>query len=417
MPNNDTAPIPNYPSERLIGIELEFDAGGTRLNLPDRHPGWQAQHDGSLRNGREFVLNPPLQLNRAKDTVKNFLDACDKARTNTTKRGGYHIHVQAHDYSEDHSDSYNLVRIYSHFQPVINLLVGKSRVNNTYCPPYNASITLRGLIEKFNLNEPASDRGNAKYSRAYSVVNLAMMRCRTARDRTVEFRQGSPSKRFECVWGWACLMVALVDMARDRRSFNHRNMSRPPTLENFVDMIVDHEQRVGAQHLGDWVVWRHDYLNSAPDEELITKAVQSMGVKPRGLFYISRELNINLALATRVMEAATSRRLVMESSGPEGTKRYRAQYGSWAEKDLEALEAAAIIRARTAPPRLTPLNETPNEAPVPAPATDEELQERADEARDEYVDEEVFEAEDEDAELAVPGHRDDRPPQPGRRNG
>lgn len=364
MPN--VAPIPRYPSRRLIGIELEVDAGSTKLNLPQHHPGWTKQTDGSLRNGYEFILNPPLPLESSSDTVKNFLDALDKARANTTKRGGLHVHVQAHDYDSHFNDAFSLVRLYTHFQEVINSLVGKSRVGNQYCPAYRANVTKREVIDMFSLNMPASGRGDAKSSRAYSVVNLAMLRCRNPHDRTVEFRQGSPSKRFECVWGWASLMVCLVDMAKEPVVMTHELMEQRPTLENFIELIKFHEARVGSTDVGNWVKWRYDYMNEAPTEELIVKAVACIGRTPRGLFHISRQLEINLALAGRVMEAAEQRQLVssIRSYEGEGAKKYSAHYRNWAGNDLATIEEAALARSRVAPPGALP----PGGAPAPTPA-------------------------------------------------
>lgn len=353
MPN--TAPIPNYPSQRLIGIELEVDAGSTKLNLPSSHPGWSKKSDGSLRNGFEFVLEPALPLSDASDVVKNFLDALDKARANTSKRGGLHVHVGVSDYdsnnNDGHNDAYSLVKLYSRYQSVIDSLVGKSRVGNSYCPPYRQGITKREVIDLFMLNHSASSRNDARTSRAYSVVNLAMLRCRSSELRSVEFRQGSPSKRFECVWGWTTLMVCLVDMARCPVVMTHELIEAPATLENFIALIKFHEERVGSTNVGNWVQWRYDYMNEQPTDEQVLKAVSLMGRNPRGLFHVSRVMEINLALAGRIMDVAEQRQLVTAVRTSFGeAKKYQSKYRNWAGVDLTALEEAALVRSRTTPP-------------------------------------------------------------------
>lgn len=346
MPN---PPVINYRSSRLIGIELEVDAGSTKLRLPDLHEGWEKKADGSLRNGYEFVLNPALPQETAETTVRTFLEALDKARANTTKRGGLHVHVQASDYDEDHIDSFSLAKLYSHFQPVIDTLVGKSRVNNQYCQPYRAGITKDQLISMFNMDSPATDRNSARVSRRYSVVNFAMMRCARPAMRSVEFRQGSPSKRHECVWGWATLMVCLVDMALEPLLMEHEIMREEPTLANFAQLISFHEQRKGFSGVADWVLWRHDYINADPTEDQIARAVSLMGHAPRGLFHISRSMDINLPLAAKIMDQAERLGLVTAMRAAGG-KKYRAQYSNWAEQDLAQLEEAARVRAITRPP-------------------------------------------------------------------
>lgn len=343
------AVVPFYPSERLVGLELEYDAGGTELRLPPRIPhGWSKKGDGSLRNGFEMVLEPPLRLPDSIPVCRTFCQAFNEARTNTCKSGGFHVHVQAADYTNH--DSFQLVRLYSHFQPVINTLLGKSRHNNSFCPPYRNGTSQRDVEAMFNLNSPATSRSDAKCTRAYSVINLAMMRCRDPQHRTVEFRQGSTTKRFECVVGWTTLVVALVDIAKDEQAVNSAVSGRC-SMDKFLLMLSQHEQRVGATGLKDWVVWRHHYMNAIPTDAQVSEAVSMMSSQPRGIFYVSRAMNVNLAMAQRILERAVQLRLVTRAGssgryGDGGASKYQASYGAWSTADLTALEAAAMARAR-----------------------------------------------------------------------
>lgn len=338
--------VPVYPSERMVGLELEYDAGRTELRLPPRIPhGWSKKSDGSLSNGYEMVLEPPLRLPDSIPVCRTFCQAFNDARTNTCKSGGFHVHVQAPDYNNH--DCFQLVRLYSHFQAVINSLLGKSRHNNHFCPPYRAGVSQRDVEAMFNLNSPASSRNEAKCSRSYSVLNFAMMRCRDPQHRTVEFRQGSATKRFECVVGWATLCVALVDIARDEQVVQAA-VSGPGSMERFLGVVSSHERSVGSSGLRDWVVWRHHYMNAEPTDAQVSEAVSMMSSRPRGIFYVSRAMNVNLAMASRILERAVDRRLVTRvgRGGYESGIKYQASYAAWAAADATALEAAAMARAQ-----------------------------------------------------------------------
>lgn len=337
MPNN--GPIPSYPSTRLLGCELELDLGRTqdRATFPRVPQGWAQHCDGSLTNGTEIVLEPPVTLVDALPRVKEFSEVY--SHVNTLKTGGFHVHVQCADWGGAglKRNSGNLARLYHHFQEQINCLLGKSRHNNRYCPPYEHRVTDAEIVAMFRLDSAATTRESAKSARCYSVVNFAMARCTTPAHRSIEFRQGSITKRFECIVGWMTFCLAMVDIAGkpDFQSW----LALPATWDRFCAMLRDQERAVGAEHLVEWVKWRKDYLNEPATPELVEKACECMGTAPRGVFHVSRKLDINLALTERVLEAAVSAGKLTKS----GTK-YQASFRARAEADLARLEAAARER-------------------------------------------------------------------------
>lgn len=353
------APIPAYPSRRLVGLELEYDAGGTEWRRPDAVPdGWREKYDGSLLNGREYVLEPPKRLTEAKNLIEVFCQAFDAARTNTTKRGGFHVHVQSPEFgggSETEIDNaYAIVMLYTHFQRVIDRLVGQSRRDNHYCKKFQRQVPRGEVVNMFNLESHADSRSTAKCSRSTMTVNLAMCRCRAVSHRSIEFRQGSPSKQFGCVWGWTVMLVALTDIATNRELSN-KWLNLPANLENFVAMFREQEALVGASNVAEWVIWRDDYLNRAPTEAEIYRVVSTIRSAPRGLFHVSRHADLNLALTERSLDEAVRIGLISEirvvAGGP---KKWVAPYAAWAQHDLvqltEALEALRSTSEVSDPP-------------------------------------------------------------------
>jgi hypothetical protein len=317
-----------------MGLELEFDAGRTTFTKPDTIPsGWSEKCDGSLGNGMEYVLARPIQLRNLYPKVEEFDVAFNAAKTNCSTKGGFHVHVQVADYS--HDDALALAKLYTHFQSVINGMVGASRVDNYFCPPYPHTITKSGLVNKFRLDSPTSSRGSAKGGRSYSVINFAMMRCTDPDQRTAEFRQGSPSKRKENIFGWTCFVTALVDVVKSRALWE-QSMEIEPTLENLCWTMSQLEPIVQAVNLSSWVSWRWNYLNEKPTPELISRAVQIVSQKPHGigLFGLSRAMDTNLAVAKRVIEEAARQRLVHKLNHSSGQVRYGAAYDGSADLRL-----------------------------------------------------------------------------------
>lgn len=363
------APVTKYQTDRMVGIEIEIDSGDMELRLPSPLPGGWAQHsDGSLRNGVEMVLDPPKKLEDARPFVKDFDSKFNESRTNTCKRGGMHVHVQINEADYDHATMLNLARLYAHFQFVINSLVGESRHSNTYCQPFDRNIDQYGLVEMFSLNSPAHDRYSAKNSRSYKVVNFAMMRCTNADHRTVEFRQGSAAKRFDSIFGWTTLMVALVDIAKWHRV----PVDGRGGMGDFTDLLRRHQARMQdagleCENLAEWVEWRHLYLNQDPTDEQVSAAVACMGVSPHGMYHISRELDVSLPLAKRILERAHRDGKVEKA----GDKTYRAKYNEWADSDFQKLIEAAEAREAEEPtpaeePEQPEQQSTPPQAPSPA---------------------------------------------------
>lgn len=333
------APLPVYESTRLIGLELEYDSGSAEFRSPESVPNWVEKYDGSLHNGREFVLEPAEPYNSLMPHVKAFTDAFDQIKIGLTSRGGYHVHVQVGDYTYQHA--YQLARIYTHFQEVINQLLAKSRANNRFCQPYRLDqLTQAGLVEEFELDVLAGNRSQAKNSRTYRTINFAMMRCQNPQHRSVEFRQGSPSKRFANIYGWATLVTALTEMATDEQTYALSTQLNPD-LEGFLTLLTHWENRVSARNLVKWVQWRHEIMNQAPTPDMVSRLLAYLSSGSHGLFSIATHLDINYPTATKLLE-----HLMRDSQVQRVGNRYRLARVSddLAQEDLVRLRQAAQLR-------------------------------------------------------------------------
>ena len=336
------APLPVYESARLVGIELEYDSGNAQFREPTTLPlNWVTKYDGSLRNGREFVLEPAVSYNNLMPYVQRFTEEFDQIKIGLTTRGGFHVHVQSHDYT--HDDAFNLAKLYTHFQPVIDSLLGQSRVNNRYCPPFpSANFTKEQLVNEFNLDEPAENRERAKWSRVFRVINFAMMRCSNAQHRSVEFRQGSPSKRFSNIYGWSTFVTALTDMARDPDLMMFATYS-PKNLVGLLGVVNQWQLARCGQNIVEWIQWRHEIMNGQPTEDMTSRLVTLLQSGPCGLFSVSTSLDINYPMAKKLLTEAHHHGIITSQGN-----RYKLcrVIDEVALEDLSLLREAAIASGR-----------------------------------------------------------------------
>jgi hypothetical protein len=330
-------------SSRLVGLELEYDCGSSARRDLASVRGWSSKYDGSLSNGYEYVLEPCLPLQEAKERVAEFCQVADLAKLNLHKSGGFHVHVQSKEFGYPNNTRpqsiYNgarLVRLYHHFQEGIDRLVAKSRHQNRYCAKYqDHTVADHSVVATFELGNPAENRAYAKLSRNPMVVNLAMCRVTSPAQRSIEFRQGSSSTNFCSVWGWTCFSVFLVEAVVRELDLGFERYSR--SLEGLVEWAKTVDAVLGS-NLADWIVWRNHYLNRPPTEQEVHGLVNVVTRTPRGIFHIARKLNVNFSVAMKAADEAARLGLITEVT-VGGKKRWKRAHTSMVSQDIAELES------------------------------------------------------------------------------
>lgn len=330
--------FPSYPSSRLVGIELEADGGPNhdRVNFPDDLPGWSRKDDSSLNSqGYEYVLEPAVPLADALPKVQALCSALRAGKCLVHTKGSLHVHVQAHDL--DHEAALRLVRLYHCFQPHISLLVGPSRLSSHYCKVSKCQ-TLEALKADFRLDEPAPSRAEAKQSRQFAAVNAAMLRVNNPAHRSIEFRQGSASTRPDSIYGWACLMAILVDVAAAGIQPDYETLDGMD-FDAFCLKIDTIATAAGGQGMAEWLRWRAAFMGEAKVNP--EKVVAAFGARAHGVFFVAKKFNISAASASDLC-----RRL---ERGGDLTKvragYWRPAYAQSAAADLLALREAQTSHA------------------------------------------------------------------------
>ena len=329
-------PVVQYNSNRLIGIELEFDAGNMSFNLPSPMPdGWHAINDGSLRNGKEIVMTHPVQFSELFPVVQRLSRGLIMAKTGINRRGGFHVHVGGEGWVPE--SAYRVAMIYTHFQRVINKLVGESRVDNRFASSFSQTMSEHEYYGMFSLHSPATTRAQAKSTRAYRVVNPASVRCIDPAIRSVEFRQGSPSKHTVNIMGWTAFLVVLSDIAIENGSIYASLSESEKSIEGLSRFVELQEIANGGSNVSAWIEWRYNYMNELPKnwESEMTKLCSVISSRNRGIVGISQAMNMPYPQVVKLLKKGIELGCVCEDGG-----KYHSNYNeNQAQADLNAMVA------------------------------------------------------------------------------
>lgn len=331
------APQVKYSSTRRIGLELELAATATTEHRPPQYDPehWLDKEDGSLDSkGREYILRSPTPHNVLFPILDKFCRAVQIARTNIGMKGGMHVHVATPEHTPREVAMISM--LYRHFKGAIDKLIGPSRVDNSYCEnkryySIEETITARKLANR-NIPRRTSSASHDSVDRQVAV-NDTLTRCRNGEERSVEFRQGSPSSSPTIIFGWVTLCVVFVEavLVEEHYLTGLKHASTVAGLAKWVKLVTP------LSKLDTWVKWRADYLHpplSKLEEGLPTLLTALNQTGPAKLFTISRIMDVSHPHANALLNLGCQRGMV-ECIGGE----YRVGQRLAAQRELAELEA------------------------------------------------------------------------------
>lgn len=191
-----------------IGIEIECE-GSVISGLPESTTYWKAVPEGSLRNGIEYVLKNPVNVERLDDALLEWgkLTYLNKFEPSIRTSVHIHINVSGLNYSE-------YIRALGVYWLVENLLVGLNgtvREGNLFClrakdANNSVSYVLDALANLQMINpHPESFK--------YSALNLVAL----AKYRSMEFRFIRGTVSTKIMKFWAENLFSFVHKTRDTR--------------------------------------------------------------------------------------------------------------------------------------------------------------------------------------------------------
>lgn len=199
--------------DKHFGIELEienrkckFDRDELACKLRDDWLGDHAvyKHDGSLEDGFEVVTHPHTweEFNKLpwRDILQDISDCGYDSHNNT--RCGLHIHVDRKWFGDDPEESYrNIAKLAFVYNWCWNFFLGCSRRTESqyqdWAKRYTCSERLDSVIADLK------NFRDHNYSYRYYAINLS-------NSRTVEFRLGRGTLRYESFIAWIDIHLALV---------------------------------------------------------------------------------------------------------------------------------------------------------------------------------------------------------------
>lgn len=219
----------------LMGVELEMEGvrvdGGPVVAVP---MGWTTHVDASLRDGIEFVTNPPVAGAKLKRTINAFYAM--NVTSNNSPRTSTHIHVNASNVTVDQLRT--MFALSYILEPALFQIVGETRKYCGYCMPLTemAPNRVKNLLISNKWAEVNAALGGRNEDKYYGF-NVNSVR----KHGTVEFRYfpGGPSKEELESWLHYCTAV--------------KRLATSMSLADFIGLPdVDSLVAVLTQFFGDW---------------------------------------------------------------------------------------------------------------------------------------------------------------------
>jgi hypothetical protein len=212
-------------SDHFIGVEVELEG---RPDDQLRNPPnlWRIVHDGSLRNGAEFIFNEPLKgraIIDALSSLQRFIDS--DGSFHASARCGIHVHLDIRDMST--KQLVNFLMVYILMEKITFSYVDMSRLKNPYCRPLCNS-TFKHILHKLNSLEDDSDTNVSKLlaiadsnAEKYAALNIRPI----TSFGSVEFRMHEGSTNIMRLAEWINIILALKVASLRYSIYDLMNMS------------------------------------------------------------------------------------------------------------------------------------------------------------------------------------------------
>jgi Putative amidoligase enzyme len=216
-----TAPEGLVASGAYLGMEFEYEGtgahwGDTVANVGYAAPlrKWFSPHqDGSLRgdDAVELVFKQPLPAPQAVKAMDTLVDIASEQEFKVNRRTGFHIHVNVGNLSPD--EFWNLLRLYTLYEPALFTAAGDSRSGSIFCIPWFRDLHLANHVA--SITRSSAGIQNCRTFGKYSALNLRPV----STFGSVEFRHMRNTLDKGKLRNWTNL-VLLLHKAAQRKDFN-----------------------------------------------------------------------------------------------------------------------------------------------------------------------------------------------------
>lgn len=208
MKVRDAIEVPGLEGS-VVGIECETEGDGL---FPIATDDWRSEHDGSLRNGMEYIT-APIPPERVKECIQELhkLIKKGKGKVSYSFRCSTHVHLNVTDLEQEQVLS--MILLYGMYENVFMNYVDKSRVGNRFCLRFQDAGALVHEVAKFFSNVRKQDqlaihRLNQNELK-YGAINLFTLR----KYGTLEFRALEGTADADRISIWVNTLVKLREIA------------------------------------------------------------------------------------------------------------------------------------------------------------------------------------------------------------
>ena len=190
----------------VVGLELEVE-GDNLPTVPRGNTTWEPKHDGSLRNGMEYVFRGPRGSVATKEALSEMAELMRQSgfRPSYSFRTSTHVHVNVANLDE--KVVHAMVAIFHLFEDEYINYCSRTRRANRFCLGMKDADGVVGSMRDFFYNGrvPNADRGK------YAALNL----CTLANFGTLEFRCLEGTNDWNRVYTWVRALLALRKAAKE----------------------------------------------------------------------------------------------------------------------------------------------------------------------------------------------------------
>lgn len=192
------------PRDFLLGIEFELeDVSDSSIVRPE---GYVTHHDGSLRNGIEYVFEEPLARHGTVDAITEMEEFLSDRSYSTSERTSTHIHLNMVDSASTRTLASTLFALVYMIEPAIFRAADENRKWCGYCQPLSDMPQQRviDLLSDDNSRFRTGVRGES-HADKYFGLNMKSL----SRHGTIEFRYFPGWRDRATTLRWIDLVVGL----------------------------------------------------------------------------------------------------------------------------------------------------------------------------------------------------------------
>jgi len=182
---------PHIPTESLVnsnvylGIEVEAEFKNRYIPPFLSSPLVYSEHDGSLRNGSEYLFTRPLKGSCVTDALNGIGKIASMSECVSTYRCSTHVHLNATDLTL--RDIYHVLMVYALVEPTLSRLYRETRQNNPFAFSMDSLLTSYFDVERLLKTAKAAANGGRRlaleeeacnsyaYFDKYSSLNLTSL--------------------------------------------------------------------------------------------------------------------------------------------------------------------------------------------------------------------------------------------------